>query len=237
MAGPQFMDREKLRINVARLKKSGENFEVVVEPDDAIAFKKGKIADVRDVLKSEEIFSDAKKGFQASEDRVKSLFGTDNPLEVAATIIKEGEIQLTQDQRHEIREQKRKQIIQLIKTNAVDSKTGNPHTEERIEAAMRDAQVRIDDNASAEAQLDGIVEKLRPLLPISFSVKRIEVKVPQQYASQCFGFLKKFAKVLKSDWGNDGSLTALMDIPGGLETDFYEKLNAMTHGNNECNVR
>ena len=60
-------DHEKIHLNLGRIKKEGENFEIVVDPDLAIEFKDGKEVDIREVLKSEEVFSDAKKGLLCSE--------------------------------------------------------------------------------------------------------------------------------------------------------------------------
>ena len=58
-------DREKITINLAKLKKGGEMFEVVINPDRIIDYKNNKISDVREVIMYEKIFYDAKKGLEA----------------------------------------------------------------------------------------------------------------------------------------------------------------------------
>ena len=50
---------------ICRLKKSGLNFEILVDCDKAMAFKHGKEIDVEDIVVGDEIFKDIKKGEHA----------------------------------------------------------------------------------------------------------------------------------------------------------------------------
>ena len=80
---------------VAKLKTHGTSFEILVNCDNALKLKEGQEIELRDVLATEKIFSDAGKGMLASEIQMKSIFGTDDPGEIAKHIINKGEIQLT----------------------------------------------------------------------------------------------------------------------------------------------
>ena len=120
---------------IARLKTHGANFEILVDCDKAIAFKGGS-GDIKEVIATPQVFSDSKKGMLASETQLKQIFGTEEPLEVAKQIIAKGEIQLTSEYRQKLREQKKKQIINMIHSNGVDPKTNYPHPPNRIEAAL-----------------------------------------------------------------------------------------------------
>jgi len=84
-------DPEKFNLNVARIKKGGENYEIVVDPDSAIAFKEGKEIEIIDILKYEKIFSDAQKGQLSPEKNFKESFGTEVILEIAKIILEKGE--------------------------------------------------------------------------------------------------------------------------------------------------
>ncbi|MDK2783938.1 MAG: ribosome maturation protein, partial [Thermococcaceae archaeon] len=42
--------------------------------------------------------------------------------------------------------------------------------------------------------------------------------------------VRKFGTIKKEEWGSDGSWMFLIEIPGGVEEEFYEKLNALTKG-------
>ena len=221
------------RAVIARLKKEGHTFEILVDCDAALEFKQGKSISLGDVVATDDVFKDVKKGEKASN--LQETFGTDDVMKIAETIIKEGDIQLTAKHRDVERDKKRKQIIDMIHRNAVDSQTGLPHPPQRIENAMNEASVHIDENKSAEEQIEAVLEKLRPIIPIKFEVLEVEVHIPAQYAGQAFPLLKKY-KLIKDQWESDGSLRAVVEIPGGIQDELYASLNKLTQGNAESKV-
>ena len=105
---------------IARLKKGNEVFEVLVDCDKAMEFRDGK-CEIEDVLASDAIYKDAKKGERASENEMGKLFETEDSKKIAEVIVKNGEIHLTTELRSKLREEKRKNIVNLINRNAVDS--------------------------------------------------------------------------------------------------------------------
>ncbi|MBI2141905.1 hypothetical protein HYU15_00255 [Candidatus Woesearchaeota archaeon] len=135
--GDQFYKSERPSFNVTRLKLGGEKFEVVVHPDAAMDFRAGRISELRDVIVSDKIFADAHKGLLASEHIMKSVFKTANRDEIVKAILTKGEVQLTSEYRDNLREQKRKWLVQLIHKNGVDPRTGLPHPPQRIENERR----------------------------------------------------------------------------------------------------
>jgi len=226
-------DPEKFNLDIASLKKSGFNFEVVVDPDKAILFREQKESsnvDISDVIKYEKIFADAQRGQLANEAKFLNFFGTEDKLKIAEIILKEGEIKLTAEHRKKQIEKKRAQIITLIQKRGVDPRTGIPHTLVRIEDSLIAAKVHIDEFKSVEEQSKDIIKKLRPIIPISFEIKKIEIFVDTKYSHQVYGYLKKSYKILRNSWGGDQSWTGIVEIPAGLELDFYDTLNSMTHG-------
>jgi len=220
---------------IAKLKTHGETFEILVDCDKAIAFKDGE-GDIKEVLAAQSIYDDSKKGMLASEIKLKQVFGTEDPLEVAKIIIQKGEIQLTSEYRQKLRDEKRKQIINIIHSNGVDPKTNIPHPMTRIEAAFEEVKVKIDEYESAEKQVDGILKKIRVVIPIKFVIKEIAVKVPSEHAGKAASSIRDFGKLLREDWQTDGSWVAVLEIPGGLEEEFHTKLNNITHGNVETKI-
>jgi ribosome maturation protein SDO1 len=216
-------------ISVARLRKGSETFEIVIDPEKAVAARHGK-ADIRDALRVQKVFSDAKKGMLASEQRMQAVFGSADALEVARQIIIKGEIQVTSAYREQLREQKRRQVVEFIRRNGVDPKTHLPHPAQRIEGAMQEAKVHIDEFKPAEQQVQDILKALRPILPVSFETKTIELGIPAQHASKAHSVVKQFGRLLKEQWLNDGSWQGTIELPGGMEQDLYDKLNAITHG-------
>ena len=113
------------------------------------------------------------------------------------------------------REEKRRQIINIIHVNAIDPKTGLPHPAQRIENAIEEAKVHIDENKSAEDQVEGILDKLRPIIPIKFEKKKMQVILPPKYASQSYHVIKSYGEH-KEEWLGDGSLRVVIELPAGI---------------------
>lgn len=220
---------------IARIKKEGGHFEILVDSDKALDFRAGKITDVSDVVAVTHVFFDVKKGLKASEVEVKKAFGTDNLNEVFATIIKHGEVQLTAKHLAKLQEDKKKQIINIIHRNGIDSKTGLPHPPDRIERAMEEAKVRIDAHKSAEEQVSEVLSKIRAIIPIKFEVREVQVIIPAQYGAQCYSVIKR-RKALKEEWLDDGSLMAVVEIPAGVQEEFFSELNKIAHGEIESKI-
>jgi ribosome maturation protein SDO1 len=223
------------RAVIARLRKEGQVFEILVDCDAALEYKKGKAIGLDRIVATDDIFSDVKKGDRVSTTLLQRVFGTTDAMKIADIIIKQGDVQMTAKHRAQERDEKRKRIINLIHRNAVDSKTGLPHPPQRIERAMEEAGVHIDDSKGAEEQVEEVLKKLRLIIPIKFEKREIAVKIPAQYAGQSFGTLKKY-KLLKDEWQNDGSLLAVVEIPAGLQEDFFGELNKISHGEVESKI-
>ncbi len=234
-AAPQedVFNKEKIRhLNVARLKKGGEIFEVDIDVDKALHYLEGESIKMHEILNAENIYTDTKKGMLASEHHLKSVFGTTDVFEIAKDILSEGEIQLDQEHRQKIRQRKKKRVMAILQRNAVDPRTHLPIPLKRIENAFEEAKIKIEPQKKPEAQLNRILDDLRPVLPIKFEIKEIDILIPSKYAGKASNALRTMGKVIKEEWKNDGSLRLVVNIPGGLEEEFYEKLNHLTHGDN-----
>lgn len=233
-AGPTF-DHERVSFNLAKLRKGGEDFEVVIDPDAAITYKEalieGEEQALDEVLKAQKIFADAKKGLLASEEHMNSVFGTNDVLTIAKIILQDGEIQLTAEHRARIREEKQKKLLEHIRRNAADPKTGLPHPTKRLELAFEEAKIKVDVHKSVQTQMNSVIEKLRPILPLRFEKVVFSVHLGAQEAQRVYGDLKNFGELKKEEWLNNGSFVAHVEIPAGLQHDFSDMLNEKTHGN------
>src|SRR5207244_5097630 len=87
------------------------------------------------------------------------------------------ELQITTEQRRQLIEERRRQIVTIISRNAIDPRTRAPHPTLRIEQAMGQVRLSIDPYKSAEEQAKLVLEELRPILPIKLEQMRIAVKV------------------------------------------------------------
>ncbi len=221
---------------IAKLKTHGKTFEVFVDPDGALAFKKGDPVKIENILAVEDVFSDARNGDRPAEQDVINAFGTTDALKIAEKIINEGELQLTTEQRRKIQEDKKKQIIAFIARNAINPQTKAPHPPARIEAAMDEAGIHIDPMKGVEEQVDITMKAIRPIIPIRFEEVKIAVKLPPDYAAKAYGGVAKFGNLIKQEWQNDGSWIGVISIPAGMQDDLFSLLNRLTKGSAETRL-
>ena len=215
---------------VARLESHGESFEVLIDPKVVNHIRDGKEVELIDYMVIDEIFKNAHKGTRASEDKLKEVFKTLDPAEIAKIIILKGEVQLTAQQRKEMLESKRLRIIATIARNAINPQTGGPHTAQRIEMAMEEAKVHIDAFKPVDLQVQHVLDKLRPLIPIRFDKIRIAVRLKADEYARCFEDMTEMGKVMKQEWQKNGDWIGVVEIPAGLRDDLFHRLNAKTHG-------
>src|SRR5208283_1861783 len=123
---------------------------------------------------------------------------------------------------------KRQQVVATIARNAMNPQTGAPHPATRIEAAMTEAKVHIDPFRPVDAQVQEVLAKLRPLIPIRLDVVRVRVRLPGQHYPRVIGEIKSLGRIVSEEWLGDGSWTGTVEIPAGVQTELYEKLNART---------
>ncbi len=220
---------------IARISKAGLKFEILVDPEKVLEFKRGKQISIEELLAVNEIFEDARKGDRVSSEDLKKVFNTDNVLKVAEIIIKEGQFQLTTEQRKKLIEEKKKQIANIISKQGIDPRTKVPHPPQRILEAMKKAGVNIDPFKPAKEQVKPIVEKLQEIMPISFEMVKIAIKVPIEYSGKVNSVIREFAEVENQEW-KTSFWFALIKIPGGMQGDLYDKLNKLTAGKVEIKV-
>ena len=224
------------RYTTARLTVAGERFEILVHPDAAFDWKQGRIKPIFEVLVADVIFTDASKGFRASDDQLQTAFHTTDLGVVAETILRRGELQLTIEQRRHLTDEKRKQIVAFIARHCVDPRTGFPHPPLRIEQAMEQIRLVIDPFKDGEEQARGVIEALRPILPLKIEQVTIAVKVPAEYAAQTIGVAKTLASVRQEEWQRDGSWIGVVEMPAGVHATFLERVGKVTHGNYQTKI-
>lgn len=220
---------------IASYDKGGLHFEIYVDPDAAYAYKEGRKPDTKNILVAEEIYSNAKKAERAKSSDVQKVFGTTDIMEILKIILKEGDVQLTTDQRRKKQGDKRKQIIAILAKEAIDPRTKTPHPPVRIENALEEARIHVDPFKEAREQIPEIVKALRMILPMKFEKIQVAVKVPPEYAHKCYGTLKNYG-IRKEQWTSDGSLIAVVEIFAGAQGEFYDRLNKLTMGAVETKV-
>ncbi|MBX0321470.1 ribosome assembly factor SBDS [Halomicroarcula sp. F13] len=222
----------------ARLETHGQRFEVLVDPDAALAIKRGEFdGELEDVIAAEDVFENASRGDRPPEESLEEVFGTTEPMEIIPEVIKRGEIQITAEQRREMQEQKHKQLVQRITRNAVNPQMDDaPHPPERIESALEETDFRVDPMEPVETQVDDALDALRPVIPIRFDEITVAVQVPAEYAGSAQAKIRQFGDLEREEWQADGSWVGVLTFPAGMQNDFYDVVNENTSGEAETRI-
>jgi ribosome maturation protein SDO1 len=214
---------------IVKFSHAGEMFEILADSDMAYEYITGKRTDPLSVLEAEDIFKDSRKGERQSDEKIKKAFGTTDLAKVVDIMLKKGDVPITTEQRAKLAEEKRKQIVDIIARNSIDPRTNAPNPPLRIENAMKEAKVSIDPFKNVTEQVETIVDKLRTILPLKFTVVKIEVIIPADSASRCYGTLKQYG-LRSEEWQSNGSLKATVEFPAGIQNEFFDKINKATQG-------
>src|SRR3989344_4769421 len=159
--------------------------------------------------------------------KLEKAFGTTDLYEIVERIVKKGEILVTQEFRDEALENRRKQIVDFLVRNAVDARTNRPFTPNIIESAIKQAGVKIE-NKAVDMQIKNVIESLNKIIPIKIETKKLKIRIPAQHTGKSYGLFQEYKE--KEEWLNDGSLEVVISIPVGIQSEFYDRLNSITHG-------
>lgn len=219
-----------VKFSIARISLDGEHFEILVKPDLALQYKQGKNIGVTQILAIEEIYTDANKGTRPSSENVLKCFGTEDPIKISTKILKDGDLQLTTEQRRKMVEDKRKQIISFISRNCIDPRTGTPHPPLRIEQALSKVRAPLDPFKSVEEQSKNIIDQLKIIIPIRMEKVKVAIKIEPQYAPKAYSIVKSFVTITREEWQKDGAYVGVLEMPAGVYGTFIDKVGKVTKG-------
>lgn len=221
---------------IARLNFKGEKFEILVDPEIAWEIKRGKNLNIEDALAYPEVYKNARASEVAPKELLQKIFGTTDINQIALKIIKEGEFELTTEQRRKMIQQKKQEIANLISKRAIDPRTNTPHPPQRILNAMEKAGVRVDPFIDAELQVDGVIKEIRKLLPIKIEKAEIQLVIPPQFTGKVYNLIKNSGTIKDEKWLEDGSLLIVLEMLSASKDVLFKKIADITHGNFQSKI-
>lgn len=221
---------------IARLESGGHRFEILIDPNEAQAFKDGDKIDWEDSIAVDGIWADSAKGERSPENILNDFFESSDLIDIYKKILTEGTIQLTSEQKKEMVDNKKKQILSHIAANAMNPQTGGAHPPQRIENAIVEAKYSIDPVKSVERQVEEIIRKIRPLIPISFEKVKAAVKIPAVYVGKCYGQLSGLGTIENEEYQNDGSWVGIVKLSAASHSELENLLGSTTKGTAEIKI-
>jgi ribosome maturation protein SDO1 len=209
---------------ITRLTLHGEKFEIIVAPDPALNFKLTGKGDVRKILLVDEVYSDSKKGLRVPSEKLRKFFGTTDVYVIAEKILKEGDLQLTGEQRRRMIESKRQQIVAMLSKLLLEPSSGNPIPSLRIEQSLSQTGVSIDPFKPPEEQVKNVVKALRQVLQFKVNEVVLTLTCAQTLSNDVYGFANSIGEVDQTRVQKDKSVKITVRVPSVTMSYFLENL-------------
>ncbi len=220
----------KVKEIIARYKAKGKKFEILLNWYKYNEYlKHPDKVDISEIVIGDGLFEDIRRAERAKEKDIKAVFGDKDFYEICKIILKEGEIQLTEEQRKELIEEKRRKIVNFITTHAIDAQTNLPFTPTRVEHALESVKFRVDPLKSVEKQIEEAISALRSVLPIKIESKIYEIRCTLDIAGKMRNELSRLGKIKSEDWGSSYYICHI-EIPAGLIDNLFGVVNKLTKG-------
>lgn len=216
-----------------RYKLGNEQFEVLVDFDKLKEFKKkpDEIS-VYDILADSRIYKDQKKGELASENVLEKIFSGKDEEQILKEILLKGECQIPTAYLNSLREEKREQIINYISSNSVNPATRTKYTFSMIESEFKKINFNVNPETDIVKQAEEVLKLMKKSIPISIDKTTLEISVPPQYCGNFYGPFRKYGKVTKEFYDNEGNLRLHIEVTSGILDDVINFIKMKS--NNEA---
>ena len=208
---------------LARWEKGGRRFEVLVDPALVDAWKDDPASvELDGLLASDEVWADARAADRPTREDLEAAFGSSELAVCVERILRDGNIQLTTEQRRRLVERNRRAIVTEISRQAVDPRSKLPHPPLRIKTALEESRYAVDPFKPLAQQVKEAVKGLRLLLPLSFETLRLAVKVAAKDYGATHHLLR--GDIQREEWLEDGSWICVIEIPAGMKGEVLEQV-------------
>ncbi|MHA1198225.1 MAG: ribosome assembly factor SBDS [Candidatus Heimdallarchaeaceae archaeon] len=222
--------------SIVRYEKHGRRYELLVNPRPAWLFLQDEEVEIDDIFESFVVYENLSRGSKATNDDLEVSFEGLTEREIAIKILKEGQLQLTADQRNEILKEKRIEIVDFIHIHCINPRENVPIPKDRIEKAILELGVNIDYKEEVKIQALEIINLLKPVMPIRLESVKLALKIPPSFTGSLYGSIRSAGELIQEEWQPDGSLAVLIQIPSGTQADFLEEVTSRTKGKAQVKV-
>lgn len=123
------------------------------------------------------MFTNVSKGQVAPNGDLQKAFGTTDTETIIKEILKKGDLQVGEKERHHQMDALYKDIIQIISEKCVDPESRRPYTTNMIDKAVQEMGYSVAANKSAKSQALDVIRLLRENGTINIARARMRVRV------------------------------------------------------------
>ncbi len=176
---------------IVRYKKGKAFFEINTKPGSVRLFLSGKLGWDK-VLAVDAIFTNLKKGNVAKSSELKTIFGTDDINKCAEIIVREGDVQVSAQERKADIETHRNQVLSYMHRSYVDQ-NGGAYPLARLELILEEAKVQINPASSIHKTTEEIIKKMMGKAVFKRNSVDYTISVPKQYRKEVNAVVCKFS--------------------------------------------
>ncbi|GJQ75687.1 hypothetical protein Trydic_g17761 [Trypoxylus dichotomus] len=162
-------------VAVVRIKKTGKRFEIACYRNKAVSWRNQVEKDIDEVLQTHTVFTNVSKGQVAKKEDLIKAFGTENQTEICKEILKKGELQVSDKERHSQMDSLFKDIATTVADKCLNPELKRPYPVTMIEKAMKDVHYSVKPNQSAKQQALQVIKLLKESIPIERAQMRLRV--------------------------------------------------------------
>jgi len=213
-------------VQLVKYQKNGVKVEILAKPGMVTKFRDGKCS-LKDALLDDTIYANSSKGEVASDADIVKLGARGN--ELLDIILKTGKYSLTAQEKREVVEQRRIEVINFLHDNFVDSSTRVPHPIVRIENAIKDIKYNIDPEIDAEHNVRSMIPKLQTLIRLTETSIEGQMIIPNDKLGQCVGICYNMGNVTREEFGPQNAYLNMLISPGKYES-MIEQISRASQG-------
>ena len=106
----------------------------------------------------------------------------------------------------------------------------------RLEQALEESRVHIDAFKDAAEQIEDVIKAMRPIIPMKFERVRDRGEGIRPTSRRGSTGCSRATGYRRRNGRKDGSLIVVIEMPAGMQGEFYERLNRLTAGSAETKI-
>eukprot|EP00538_Stauroneis_constricta_P011823 CAMPEP_0119548568 /NCGR_PEP_ID=MMETSP1352-20130426/2459_1 /TAXON_ID=265584 /ORGANISM="Stauroneis constricta, Strain CCMP1120" /LENGTH=363 /DNA_ID=CAMNT_0007593877 /DNA_START=62 /DNA_END=1153 /DNA_ORIENTATION=+ len=165
-------------VAVVRMNVNGKRFEIACYRNMVVNYRQGLEKDLSEVLQTDRIFTNVSKGQFANAKDLQKCFKTRDEMEIAKTILDQGQFQVSDLERSQQIEKTTAQIAEWASKNCVHPTTERPYTLSQLRHAMQQANFSVHPTKPLKRQCLDSVRLLQKVIPIRRACMELQLSMP-----------------------------------------------------------
>ena len=204
-----------------------KNLELLCNPSTVVKFRKGQVT--RDnVLVIDQIYKNVQKGNKANDKDIKKVFGNKILLECIDEMLNKGDFQLTSQERKDLTEKKKNEILNYFHNNYINPKNKLPHPRTRYENAFKEYKINVDYSISTERQVKDIYKKLMGSITMKPKETEVIISIGKE-DRKITKIISNYGKILETKKKN-GRFLIIINILSSQYQNLLDDLENSTNG-------